>query len=136
MEQHLQTSEPIGTSSDPRPPYGAGYVLEEVPRSAIGRFVPWSPGSSGSLGAGSAPTPTQAPPKPGATPVTEQVIQDLRTRTERGISKYGRPLETFNGRSALQDAYEEALDLAQYLKQLLMEETRLNQAGRCPTCGL
>ncbi len=53
--------------------------------------------------------------------VTEQVCADLRERTLLGTRKYGEPLQTFNGRDALQDAYEEALDLAQYLKQELME---------------
>jgi hypothetical protein len=54
--------------------------------------------------------------------VTEQVIVDLQERTRVGTRKYGYPLQTFNGRDALQDAYEEVLDLAQYLKQLLMEQ--------------
>lgn len=37
------------------------------------------------------------------------------------LKTYGRPLETFNGRNPAQDAYEEALDLAVYLRQLLEE---------------
>ena len=61
-------------------------------------------------------------PQPGKTQVTQAVIQDLLGREQRGIETYGRTLETFNGRSALLDAYHECLDLAQYLKQRLMEE--------------
>lgn len=62
-------------------------------------------------------------PKPvkGTAAVTEQVIADLKQRTKAGKKKYGRVLETHNGRDALWDAYEEALDLAQYLKQAIME---------------
>ena len=52
--------------------------------------------------------------------VTPALIRDLEERSAVGTHKYGRPLSTFNGRQALQDAYEEALDLTQYLKQALM----------------
>lgn len=62
------------------------------------------------------------PPTPGRTVVYPYVIEDIRQRADHGIKKYGRPLETGNGRSALQDAYEEALDLVVYLKQKLIEE--------------
>lgn len=41
---------------------------------------------------------------------------------DHGIAKYGTPVQAFNGRSALWDAYEEVLDLAVYLKQRLEEE--------------
>src|SRR5438105_3055834 len=54
--------------------------------------------------------------------VTPALIRDLEERSAVGTHKYGRPLSTFNGRQALQDAYEEALDLTQYLKQALMEQ--------------
>ena len=64
----------------------------------------------------------QQQPTPGKEGMTQLVIADLLEREKRGIAKYGRTLETFNGRNALQDAYEEALDLAQYLKQGIMEQ--------------
>ena len=54
--------------------------------------------------------------------VFPRVIADLEGRRQVGIHKYKEELTTFNGRSALQDAYEEALDLALYLKQKLMED--------------
>jgi hypothetical protein len=48
-----------------------------------------------------------------------------------GIETYGTPLESHNGRDALQDAYEEALDLACYLKQAMIEREPLNQCDGC-----
>jgi hypothetical protein len=54
--------------------------------------------------------------------VAPLVIEDIQRRIEQGVRTYGQPLHTFNGRSALQDAYEEALDLPVYLKQRLIEE--------------
>jgi hypothetical protein len=53
--------------------------------------------------------------------VQAAVIADIGTRTELGIRRYGTALQPFNGRDALQDAYEEAIDLTVYLKQALME---------------
>jgi hypothetical protein len=63
----------------------------------------------------------QAPPQPGVQDVTPVLIERLKSRAEEGLKTYGRPLQTFNGRSALQDALEEVLDLAQYLQQAVME---------------
>lgn len=53
--------------------------------------------------------------------VLPMVEADLRTRVEKGWREYGEPLTTRNGRDALRDAYEEALDLAMYLRQALAE---------------
>lgn len=53
--------------------------------------------------------------------VQSQVIADLRARRAIGVQRYGTPLQPFNGRDALQDAYEEALDLACYLRQAIIE---------------
>lgn len=62
------------------------------------------------------------PPTPNSSePVANQVMADLHSRKVFGIKKYGTPLQPNNGRDALQDAYEEALDLCCYLKQRLME---------------
>ena len=54
-------------------------------------------------------------------PVVAQVMIDLTERMEIGIKTYGEALRVNNGRDALQDAYEEALDLACYLKQAMIE---------------
>lgn len=53
--------------------------------------------------------------------VTDQVIADLNERREYGTSIYGTELMTHNGRPALFDAYQEALDLVLYLRQAIME---------------
>lgn len=53
--------------------------------------------------------------------VFTELISDLVKRERQGWRSYKRPMRPFNGRDALQESYEEALDLAAYLKQLLME---------------
>lgn len=53
--------------------------------------------------------------------ITPLVIADIQARTEVGFKKYGERLKAFNGRNALVDAYEEVLDLAQYIRQVLEE---------------
>lgn len=53
--------------------------------------------------------------------VLPHVLLDLAIRVETGSKQYGERLATFNGRDALQDAYEEAMDLAMYLKQAILE---------------
>lgn len=50
------------------------------------------------------------------------VIEDMKERKAFGLRKYNTPLQPFNGRSFLQDAYEEVLDLAVYLRGKLEEE--------------
>jgi len=55
--------------------------------------------------------------------IVDAVCNDLKERSERGIKKYGVTLDRndLSQRDWLQHAYEEALDLANYLKKLLME---------------
>lgn len=55
------------------------------------------------------------------TPVWELVMEDMKARNQFGIEKYGTPLQAFNGRNALKDAYEEVLDLAVYLRTAMEE---------------
>lgn len=50
------------------------------------------------------------------------VIVDMARRKEFGLAKYGTILQAGNGRNALQDAYEEVLDLAVYLRQRIEED--------------
>lgn len=50
------------------------------------------------------------------------VIADLAERKAHGLRKYGSLLQTNNGRSYLQDAYEESLDLTCYLRGAVEEE--------------
>lgn len=67
----------------------------------------------------------QKRPKKNSNPeVMELFLKDLKARYEEGVRRYGVPLQPFNGRDALQDAYEEAIDLALYLRQALYERDR------------
>lgn len=64
----------------------------------------------------------QNKPIPNSNPhITDLVIEDMKKRKEEGIRRYGVPLQAGNGRDALQDAYEEALDLCQYIRQYIEE---------------
>jgi hypothetical protein len=56
--------------------------------------------------------------KPAVWPI---VMADMQSRHELGIKRYGTPLQPHNGRDALRDAYEEALDLAVYLRTAIFE---------------
>ena len=53
--------------------------------------------------------------------IQDMVMSDLAVRKKIGIARYGTPLQPHNGRDALRDAYEEALDLACYLRQAIAE---------------
>jgi hypothetical protein len=53
--------------------------------------------------------------------VKDALISDIEALCERRRQKYGTHLQPRNGRDALQDAYEELIDGALYLKQLIME---------------
>lgn len=53
------------------------------------------------------------------------LIADIEARTQIGIKRYGTPLQPFNGRSSTRDAFEEALDLATYLRQVEFEKVEL-----------
>ncbi len=55
--------------------------------------------------------------------ITKAVIMDLISRAQRGVEKYNTTLGENNHQNMLQHAYEEALDMAQYLKK---EITTLN----------
>ncbi len=63
----------------------------------------------------------QPPPKPSSGDLWLLVIEDMKHRRRVGIERYGTPLQPGNGRDALVDAYQEALDLAVYLRQAIEE---------------
>ena len=46
---------------------------------------------------------------------------DIQERDAAGAVKHGARLQPFNGRDALVDAFQEALDLVVYLRQALYE---------------
>lgn len=56
-----------------------------------------------------------------STPIWDLVIADMRERDNVGRQRYGTPLQANNGRDALIDAYQEALDLVVYLRQAIEE---------------
>jgi hypothetical protein len=60
-------------------------------------------------------------PRAGQQNVSEAVKADLDARIQLGIQRYGQPLQTFNGRDALKDLYEELLDACHYAKQAILE---------------
>ena len=65
----------------------------------------------------------EPPPKKNTNPpIKDLVSKDIESRADMGFGKYGTYLQGNNGRNALKDAYEEALDLCMYLRQKLYEE--------------
>lgn len=66
----------------------------------------------------------QPPPQPGQGDMWLLVMDDMAARRETGIGRYGTPLQAHNGRDALVDAYQEALDLAVYLRQAIYEREK------------
>jgi len=72
--------------------------------------------------------PTKTRPGDQALPVKndEPIVQDelkefIERRKQVGIARYGTALQPHNGRDALRDAFEEAVDLAVYLAQVIIE---------------
>lgn len=53
--------------------------------------------------------------------IVDLVLADIGERDRIGQRTYGTRLQAHNGRDALRDAYEEALDLAIYLRQAIAE---------------
>ena len=56
--------------------------------------------------------------------VYQLFTEDLETRYRIGMQRYGKALQPFNDRDALRDAYEEAIDLAFYLRQAIYERDK------------
>ena len=67
------------------------------------------------------PGDQQLPAKNDLQFIQDAVIADIEARKQVGIERYGAPLQAFNGRSSLLDAYEESLDLSMYFKQMQIE---------------
>lgn len=65
--------------------------------------------------------PPQPPADPSAPAVWDLVKFDMEARDATGLRRYGTRLRPGNGRDALKDAYEEALDLVVYLRQAIYE---------------
>ena len=79
--------------------------------------------------------------------VWDLVIANMRARDQIGEARYATRLQPFNGRDVLVDAYQEALDLAVYLRQAIYERdqkqcsncflwsTDKTNYNHCPDCG-
>jgi hypothetical protein len=66
---------------------------------------------------------SEPPPKQNNLPaVWDLVIADMHASDRMGEQKYGTRLQPHNGRDALRDAYQEALDLCVYLRQAIYEK--------------
>ena len=52
-------------------------------------------------------------------------MQDLESRSERGILKYGTTLQGNNKDNFVNHLYEELLDAAQYCKKLLIQDQEI-----------
>lgn len=77
-------------------------------------------------------TPEPTPLKNDGTPVWELVVRDMISRDHMGRQKYGTPLQHFNGRKPTVDAYQEALDLSVYLRQMIDEmDVYIHLADAC-----
>jgi ribosomal protein S7 len=62
--------------------------------------------------------------------IQSQVIVDIEARRQVGIGRYGTALQPFNGRDALRDLYEELIDAAMYVKQLMVEREETERVFR------
>lgn len=61
-------------------------------------------------------------PIPNDRPSIQSLVRaDLDLREQVGIERYGTALQPNNGRDGLRDLYEELLDAACYIKQLIVE---------------
>lgn len=73
----------------------------------------------------------QPMPVPNDHPSIQGLVRvDLEARELVGIQRYGTPLQPHNGRDALRDAYEEALDLACYLRQAIEERDAIDALSK------
>lgn len=64
-----------------------------------------------------------------ATDLRAIMIAEMAERDETGRKRYGTPLTTHNGRDHLVDAYQEALDLAVYLRAAIIEGAHEQNPG-------
>lgn len=61
------------------------------------------------------------PRKTNGIAIQDLVIADIADRKAVGLERYGTLLQAHNGRDALMDAYQEVLDLAAFLRQVIAE---------------
>lgn len=66
----------------------------------------------------------EPPPSGDGKVILDLVMSDMTERARYGREKYGTMLRAHNGRDALVDAYQEAMDLVMYLRQAIEERSR------------
>lgn len=70
----------------------------------------------------------QPDPVPNKSPaIVDGVIEEFKKRKEIGLARYGVVLQANNGRDALRDAFDEALDLCVYLYQAIQERDNVQK---------
>lgn len=70
--------------------------------------------------------PMPIPGKQNVTPIARKMfVGILDAQEQKGIATYGTTLQTHNGRDALLDGMQEAVDLFQYLVQAKLERDEL-----------
>lgn len=82
----------------------------------------------------------EPPPQAGKRDIADLVMTDIQARVAAGLEKYGTKLQSFNGRDALMDAYQEAIDLVMYLRQAMAERDECKVSPehpdmQCGSCG-
>jgi len=80
-------------------------------------------------------TEEQPIPKGAGADIATLVHADIEARVEYGVTRYGERLTSHNGRDALADAYQEALDLVMYLRQVLYERDERDVSVKPPPCA-
>lgn len=72
--------------------------------------------------------PMPTPGQQDVTPIARRMfVGILDAQEQKGIATYGTTLQTFNGRDALLDAMQEAVDLFQYVVQARIEMAALKE---------
>ena len=105
---------------------GAAIHDSIIKKSGAAKLRPTKPDMAGSKGVSEQPEPVSN----NGDYVYLRVMEDMRARADMGLKKYGTYLQAFNGRDGLRDAYEEVLDLAVYLRQVIDErDERMKDAG-------
>ena len=102
--------------------WSTSIITREQYQAAGGKIAAPSDYVAPSSSASDAATAKQATPKGSGNPILGMVLADLTNRALEGAAKYGEPLKARNGRNPLWDAYQEALDLAMYLRQAIEEQ--------------
>jgi hypothetical protein len=113
LRGHDKTERPTPHRAIDRHGADAAWTDEAPVRAPGGRWVP-----AGPIVDQPAPQPADGPS------MHDLVIADMYERKQVGKDHYGTILQAHNGRDALIDAYQEALDLVVYLRQAIEERGR------------